>query len=165
MLGINLMFAGFALILNGISCLKPLNNKMVAIVNGFVGIIIFVNSVIGVFNAQGMVDYANAAGGFLFAINYLIIFSERIVNSDFMVFGWFEMYAFIISLAFGIYAFVGELYFFALLWIMWFILWLVGFLATIIKWNFSQKISPIVLIASGIISTGVPSLLILFQIF
>ena len=165
MLGINLMFAGFALILNGISCIKPLNNKMVAIINGLVGLIIFFNSVIGVFNANGIVDYANAAGGFLFAINYLIIFAERMFNSDFIVFGWFEMYAFIISIAFGIYALVGEFYFIAVLWFMWFVLWLVGFLATIAKWHFAQKISPLVLVFSGIISTGVPGLLILFQLF
>ena len=165
MLGINLMFAGFALILNGISCIKPLNNKMVAIINGLVCLIIFLNSAIGVFNANGIVDYANAAGGFLFAINYLIIFAERMFNSDFIVFGWFEMYAFIMSFAFGVYALVGEFYFIAVLWFMWFVLWLVGFLATIAKWQFAQKISPLVLVLSGIISTGVPGLLILFQIF
>lgn len=163
MLGINLAFAGFVLILNGISYWQELDRKVIGGVNLVVAGIIGVNSIIGVATAEGIVDYANSAGGFLFAFNYLLIGIERLLGSNFAVFGWFQLYASLFSLAFGINCIVAGAMIMAYLWLMWFVLWLVGFMATYISHEL-DRICPYVLIANGLLSTGIPGILMLLQI-
>ena len=164
MLGINLMFAGFALSLNGVSYYVKINRKMIAFANLLVGAIIFINSVIGVLQAASIADYSNSAGGFLFAVNYLLIFISHIKEDTFKLFGFYELFAFIVSAIYVVSTAINGIYILTYLWAMWAILWFEGFLDSFCNIKNMDRISPIFLIANGILSTFVPGILILLGI-
>ena len=164
MLGINLLFAGFALSLNGLSYYVKMDRKMIAFANLLVGAIIFINSIIGVFEATSIADYSNSAGGFLFAVNYLLIFISHIKEDTFKLFGFYELFASIVSAIYVISTAISGIYILTYLWAMWAVLWFEGFLDSFCNVKTMSKISPIILIANGILSTFVPGILILLGI-
>ena len=164
MLGINLLFAGFALSLNGVSYFVKVDRKMIGYANLIVGLIIFINSIIGVLHASAIADYSNAAGGFLFAVNYILIFISHIREDNFKLFGFFELFATIVSLIYVVYTAIGGVYILTYLWAMWAALWLEGFLDSFCNIKVMVKVSPFMLMANGILSTFVPGVLILLGI-
>ena len=164
MLGINLVFAGFALSLNGVSYFTKIDRKMIGFANLVVGLIIFINSVIGVLQANCIADYSNAAGGFLFAVNYILIFISHIKEDVFKMFGFFELFATIVSLIYVVSTALSGVYILTYLWAMWAVLWFEGFLDSFCNVKGMAKVSPFILIANGILSTFVPGILILLGI-
>ena len=164
MLGINLLFAGFALSLNGLSYYVKIDRKMIGFANLMVGAIIFINSVIGVLQATSIEGYSNSAGGFLFAVNYFLIFISHIKEDNFKLFGFYELFASIISLIYVVSTAISGAYILTYLWVMWAVLWFEGFLDSFCNVKAMSKASPIVLLANGVLSTFVPGILILLGI-
>ena len=69
MLGVNLLFAGFALTLNGMSCLTRVDNKARAIANILVGIVIGINAVFQTAQADCHITFGFSAAMWLFALS------------------------------------------------------------------------------------------------
>jgi len=169
MLGINLLFAGFALTLNGLSYRTTIDNRLRAIVNILVGVVIGANAIIQVMYAQAFWDYGYAAAMWLFALNYFFIAAHILLKAeDWKIFGIFSGFAALVSLIF-----MGEAIFLVVdgaegiavmiyLWAMWMLLWAQSCLSIFIK-SF-DKLTPATLIINGVASTFVPGALILLGV-
>jgi len=172
MLGVNLLFAGFALTLNGISYFTAVDNRIKAIANILVGIVIGTNAIIQTSGAAELGffwEFGFAAAMWLFSLNYFIIAAHILLKADnWKIFGIFSGFATLVSLIF-----MGETIWLVLndaegiavmiyLWAMWMVLWLQSFLAIFVP--SIDKYSPHTLIANGIASTFIPGALILLGI-
>jgi len=165
-LGVNLVFAGFALTLNGVSYLMPVDNKVKGVVNLSVGLIIAINAVIQTTLASDHISFGFAAAMWMFALNYFIIAAHIFFNSEnWKAFGLFSLFASTVS-----FTFAGDTFFsggptvMVYLWLMWACLWLQSFGALLLDSKPVDKLSPYILITNGIASTFVPGLLILLGI-
>jgi len=165
-LGVNLVFAGFALVLNGVSYLMPVDNKVKSVVNLLVGLIIALNAVIQTTLASDHISFGFAAAMWMFALNYFIIAAHIFFNSEnWKTFGLFSLFASIVSLTFaGDILFNGGPAVMVYLWVMWACLWLQSFGALLLDNKAIDKLSPYILILNGVASTFVPGLLILLGI-
>ena len=163
MLGVNLIFAGFALTLNGLSYFMPVDDRAKGFINVLVGVIIAVNAVFQTAVAHDHISFGFAAAMWMFAINYFIIAAHIFFKSEnWKAFGLFSLFATIVSLVFTADTIItGGPLIMAYLWLMWAILWLQSFLALLVGIKFVDKLGPYVLILNGIASTFVPGLLIL----
>ena len=166
MLGVNLLFAGFALTLNGASYLTAIDNKAKAMVNALVGVIIGINAVFQTANASCHVTFGFSAAMWLFALNYFIIAAHIFLNSeDWKTFGLYGLFASIVSFTFAIEAiYTNAPWVMVYLWGMWGILWAQSFFAIIVKNKLVDKHTPHILILNGISSTFIPGFLILLGI-
>ena len=134
-LGFNMLFAGFALFLNGVSYYVAFNRKILGYVNMCAAFFIIINTSFGLEFAADVADYANAAAAFAFALNFLIIGIHHIKEADdFVLFGWFSLLMSIVSVAFIIYSITQDFgWLFIYLWSMWAILWGQAFIASALK--------------------------------
>ncbi|MCL2456849.1 MAG: AmiS/UreI family transporter [Defluviitaleaceae bacterium] len=180
MLGINLLFAGFALTLNGLSYLTPVDNKVKAFANILVGIVIAINAIFQVAFATTFVEFGFSAAMWMFALNYILIAAHIFFKSDnWKVFGIYSLFAMIVSFTFAgeaIYAVaappmyqgasgvvvLGAPWEMVYLWTMWAILWAQSFVS--IMFAKTENLTPYVLILNGVASTFIPGLLILLGI-
>ena len=169
-LGINLIFAGFALSLNAVGLKTKLNRNVLAYANLLVGLIILFNSFLGIENAVETVAdisaYAACAGGVLFAVNYLMLFAtHKFGDDDFKVFGFFELFAGIASILFAAYnIYTCALWVYPVIWFMWAVLWINGFFSEFCKVKICSKLSFWLLLLNGIVSTFAVGFCILFGI-
>ena len=166
MLGVNLIFAGFALVVNGVSYMMPVDDRVKGIINLLVGLIIAINAVFQISVATNHLAFGFAAAMWMFALNYFIIAAHIFYKSEnWKIFGLFSLFASIVSFVFaGDLLFTGGPVVMIFLWLMWALLWLQSFVAILLESTFVDKMGPYVLIANGIISTFVPGLLILLGI-
>ena len=166
MLGVNLLFAGFALSLNGVSYFTPVDNKAKGAVNLLVGIVIGINAVFQTALAADHIGFGFAAAMWLFALNYFVIAAHLFLGSEnWKVFGLYGLFASIISFVFMTDTIINNgSGVFIYLWGMWGILWLQSFLAIMLGLKVIDKISPHVLIVNGIGSTFIPGMLMLLGI-
>lgn len=165
-LGVNLLFAGFALTLNGVSYLIDVDDRVKGVINLSVGLIIAINAVFQTTASTDHVSFGFAAAMWLFALNYFVIAAHIFFKSDnWKAFGLFSLFALLVSFTFAVDTVVGggpwEMIY---LWAMWGILWTQSFLAILLGLKAVDKFTPHVLIANGIASTFVPGLLILLGI-
>jgi len=165
-LGVNLLFAGFALSLNGVSFLTAIDNKVRGVVNALVGVIIGINAVFQITTATCHVTFGFSAAMWLFALNYFIIAAHIFFNSEnWKVFGMYGLFASLVS-----FTFAGEAFFtnapwiMVYLWAMWGILWAQSFFAIMLGIKFINRLTPHVLILNGIASTFIPGFLILLGV-
>jgi len=163
MLGVNLVFAGFALTLNGLSYLIDVDDRVKGVVNFLVGLVIGINAVFQTAAAQDHVAFGFAAAMWLFALNYFVIAAHIFFKStNWKAFGLFSLFAMIVSLTFAGDTFVsGGPAVMIFLWLMWAVLWAQSFVALLLGNSAIDRLSPYVLITNGIVSTFVPGLLIL----
>ncbi|MCL2225187.1 MAG: hypothetical protein FWB96_09515 [Defluviitaleaceae bacterium] len=169
MLGINLMFAGLALTLNGASYFVNFDNKVRAIANILIGIVIGINAIFQVAQADCNVTFGFSAIMWMFSLNYFIIAAHIFFKSEnWKVFGLYALFAAIVS-----FVFAGDAVFalqhgaprvMVYLWFMWAILWAQSFLALLFEIKIIDKFSPHILILNGIASTFVPGILILLGV-
>ena len=166
MLGINIIFAGFTLTLNGVSYFVNVDNKAKGIANLITGFIIGFNAVIQTTGATDHVGFAIAAAMWLFSVNYLIIGAHTLLGCEnWKVFGLYSLFASITSFVFaGEVIVVGAPLVLTYLWGMWGLLWLQSFLAIFLGIKIVDKYTPHILIINGIASTFVPGLLILLGV-
>ena len=177
MLAVNIVFAGLVLALNGYALLPKSNvdKRVQGTVNAVVGALIAINATITVFRAghrEGY-EFAHAAGGWLFTINYFIIAAHIFFKSEsWKGFGFFSLFATIFSLIFAVDAIVNYFHWiFIYMWFMWALLWFQSFLAMGINYKegckfaaFIGKLSAPILIINGIASTFIPGILMLLGV-
>ena len=166
MLGVNLLFAGFALTLNGLSYLTKVDDKAKAAANLLVGIIIGLNAIFQTIQADSFTFYGFAAAMWLFSLNYLIIAAHIFFKSDnWKVFGLYGLFAAIVSITFAVEGIIikgpWEMTY---MWIMWVLLWAQSFFSILVGSKAIGKITPHILILNGIASTFIPGFLILLGI-
>ncbi|MCL2047770.1 MAG: AmiS/UreI family transporter [Defluviitaleaceae bacterium] len=171
MLGVNLLFAGFALTLNGISYLKKVDDNAKAFANVLVGLIIGINAVFQTSQAHLFADlplhvyYGFSAAMWLFSLNYFLIAAHIFFKStNWNVFGVFSMFAMLVSFTFAGEAAMGGLWVFVYLWGMWGVLWAQSFVSILLGSKAIDKLSPHVLILNGVASTFVPGFLMLLGV-
>ena len=166
MLGINLLFAGFALTLNGVSYITKVDDKAKGIANALVGMVIAINAVFQTATATDHVTFGFSAAMWLFALNYFVIAAHILVKADnWKVFGLYSLFASVISLVFAGDTLINNgpwemLY----MWLMWAVLWAQSFLSSLLELKTIDKFSPHILIINGIASTFIPGFLILLGI-
>jgi len=162
-LGVNLLFAGFALTLNGASYYTAIDNKAKGIVNILVGIVIGINAVFQTAQASCHVTFGFSAAMWLFALNYFIIAAHIFFNSDnWKVFGMYGLFASVVSFTFAVESIIiGGPWIMIYLWSMWGILWMQSFFAIVLGSKAVDKLTPHILILNGITSTFIPGFLIL----
>jgi len=165
-LGVNLLFAGFALTLNGVSYLTVVDTKVKGVVNVLVGTVIAINAVFQVSRATSYVEFGFSAAMWLFALNYFIIAAHIFFNSDnWKAFGLYGLFASIVSFTFAGQAIVTnapwELVY---LWCMWGVLWAQSFLAIMAGIKAVDRFTPHILILNGVASTFIPGFLILLGV-
>lgn len=166
MLGVNLLFAGFALTLNGVSYLTPVDNKVKGVANILVGTVIAINAVFQTSQATDPTTFGFSAAMWLFSLNYFVIAAHILLNStNWKIFGIYSGFASLVSIIFGAELFMlngpWELVY---LWAMWAVLWLQSFVSIVLGNKAVDKLTPHVLILNGIASTFVPGALILLGI-
>ena len=166
MLGVNLLFAGFALTLNGISYYVEVDNRVKGLANVLVGFVIGINAIFQTAAATDHVTYGFSAAMWLFSLNYFIIAAHIFFNStNWKVFGLYGLFASVVSFVFAVEAaLVGAPGVLVYMWAMWGILWAQGFFAILLGVKQVDKFSPHILILNGIASTFVPGFLILLGI-
>ena len=166
MLGVNLLFAGFALTLNGISYLTKVDDRAKAVANILVGVVIAINAVFQTAMATNHVTFGFSAAMWLFALNYFVIAAHILFKADnWKVFGLYGLFASIVSLVFAGDTIINngpwEMIY---MWLMWAVLWAQGFAAIVLGNKAIDKLTPHVLILNGVTSTFIPGLLILLGI-
>jgi len=166
MLGVNLIFAGFALTLNGVSYFVPVDQKVKGIINILVGAVIAVNAVFSTIHAADHTAFSIAAATWMFALNYLIIAAHILFGSEnWKAFGLYALFASIISFVFaGESIITGAPWVLVYLWCMWGVLWAQNCLAILVGIKAVDKLTPHTLICNGIASTFVPGILILLGV-
>ena len=166
MLGINLLFAGFALTLNGVSYLTKVDDRAKAAANVFVGLVIAVNAIFQISAADSHITFGFGAAMWLFALNYFIIAAHIFFKAEnWKVFGLYSLFAAIVAFVFmGDTLIAGGPWEMIYMWGMWGVLWAQGFLAILCGVKAIDKLTPHVLILNGIASTFVPGFLILLGI-
>ncbi|MCL2357959.1 MAG: AmiS/UreI family transporter [Defluviitaleaceae bacterium] len=171
MLGVNLLFAGFALTLNGIAYRSTtMDNRVKAIANILVGLVIGTNAIFQTSQSAAFWQFGFAAAMWMFSLNYFLIAAHILLKAaDWKIFGIFSGFAAIVSLIF-----LGETIFIVIvdgapdlipmiyLWVMWMLLWLQNCLAVFSK--AIDKLSPFTLILNGVASTFIPGALILLGV-
>jgi hypothetical protein len=164
MLGVNLLFAGFALTLNGISYFTKVDDRAKAVANILVGIVIGTNAVFQTAAADSHITYGFSAAMWLFALNYFIIAAHILFKADnWKVFGLYSLFATIVSLIFAIDTATtdGAPWEMIYMWGMWCILWAQSFIAILLGVKAVDKLTPHILILNGVASTFIPGTLIL----
>jgi len=163
MLGVNLLFAGFALTLNGVSYLTVVDNKVKGMANILVGVVIAINAIFQTSQAVCHVTFGFSAAMWLFALNYFVIAAHIFFKSDnWKVFGLYGLFASIVSFVFaGDTLINGGPWEMVYMWLMWAVLWAQGFLAILVGSKAVDKFTPHILILNGIASTFIPGFLML----
>ena len=166
MLGVNLLFAGFALTLNGISYLMAVDNKVKGVANVLVGAIIAINAIFNTARAADHITFGFSAAMWLFALNYFIIAAHIFLKSEnWKIFGLYGLFASLVSFTFAAEAVMtsapGVMVY---LWIMWGLLWAQSFFAIMLESKAIAKFTPHILILNGVASTFVPGFLILLGV-
>ena len=166
MLGVNLVFAGFALSLNGIGYRLELDQKAKGFANLLVGIVIGLNAIFQTLQASNHITFGFAAAMWLFALNYFVIAAHTLSGANnWNVFGIYGLFAAIVSLVFAVESIViGGHWIMIYLWFMWALLWGQSFVAIILKHKGVDKLTPHILIINGIFSTFIPGFLMLLGI-
>ena len=166
MLGVNLLFAGFALILNGISYRVEVDNRVKGVANILVGTVIAINAIFQTQMATDHITYGFSAAMWLFALNYLVIAGHLLMKSEnWKVFGVYSLFASVVSIVFAGDTIINSgPWEMTYMWLMWAVLWAQSFFAIMLGIKAIDKLTPHVLILNGIASTFIPGFLILLGI-
>ena len=166
MLGVNLLFAGFALTLNGFSYLTKVDDKVKGVSNILVGIVIAINAVFQTAQAIDHITFGFSAAMWLFSLNYFLIAAHILFKSEnWKVFGFYSLFAAVVSFIFGVDSFIaGGPWVMGYMWCMWGVLWAQSFFSSMAGIQAVDKFSPHILILNGIASTFIPGILILLGV-
>jgi hypothetical protein len=166
MLGVNLLFAGFALTLNGMSYLTKVDEKVKGAANILVGLVIAVNAIFQTGAADSHILFGFAAAMWMFALNYFIIAAHIFFKADnWKVFGLYSLFASLVSFIFAGDSIVNNApWELIVLWFMWALLWAQSFFSIMTKIKWVGKLTPAILIINGVGSTFLPGALILLGV-
>lgn len=160
-LGINLLFVGIVLVINGVNRFYKLDAKSSAFMNAVTGVVIVLGCFIGFAKGGDTPAYLNVASGFLFGFTYIFIASNNLFGLDWRPFGWFSLFVAAYAIVMAVLAGLSGDFKFVYLWTMWALLWLNGFLDAVLKMKSMSKIFPYLSIIEGIFAAFIPSILML----
>lgn len=170
MLGVILLYVGIVLINNGIARITNIDAKSAAVMNIFTGGLSIVINIIalvhGDFNLQsGSSDFYSAGTGLLFGFTYLFVAINSIFNLDTRPYGWYSLFVAIntIPAAYISYAIDDDIKM-AIIWILWGVLWLIGFIETVLKKNLGKFVGYLS-VFEGIVTAWLPGFLILTNLW
>lgn len=169
MLGVVLLYVAIVLINNGVARLTNVDAKSMAVMNIFVGFLSILINVItiihGDFSAINHIgDFYSAATGLLFGFTYLFVAVNSLFNLDTRLYGWYSLFVAIntIPAAWIEYSVNGD-WKMAVIWILWGILWLTGFIESVLKKEL--KFVPYLAVFEGIVTAWIPGFLILTNLW
>ena len=169
MLGVVLLYVGIVLINNGIARLTDVDAKSASVMNLFTGGLSIIANIITIVHGDFMLigdigDFYSAATGLLFGFTYLYVAVNSIFNLDPRLYGWYSLFVAINSVpAAWIEFYVNGDWRMAVIWILWGILWLTGFIENVLKKHLSFV--PYLAIFEGIVTAWIPGFLILTNLW
>ena len=161
-LGLCLLFVGITLIMNGVAALSKWDAKSTAFINLVTGSILVIGNFIGLFRADSLQDYNNAAACFLFGVTYLFIAANYLLNLDLRAFGWYCAGVSVFAAVSTVVCVQSGAISLGVIWAAWAVLWFEGFLQLGLNIKPLGKIFPYLSILEGILATGGPGVLMLF---
>lgn len=162
-LGINLLFVGIVLVINGINRFNKMDAKSAAFMNAVTGTVIVVGCFINFAKSGDTLAYQSVASGFLFGFTYIFIAANNLFNLDWRPFGWFSLFVTVYAVYMAVLAAQAGDFKSVYLWTAWALLWLNGFLDAVLKMKSMAAIFPYLSIAEGIFAAFIPSLLMLTE--
>lgn len=169
MLGVVLLYVGIVLINNGIARITNVDPKSAAVMNVFVGLLSITINIITIVHGDFILiddigDFYSAATGLLFGFTYLFVAVNSIFNLDNRLYGWYSLFVAIntIPAAWIDFSVNGD-WKMAIIWILWGILWLTGFIENVLKKEL--KFVPYLAIFEGIFTAWIPGFLILTNLW
>ena len=169
MLGVVLLYVGIVLINNGIARITDVDAKSASVMNVFTGLLSIVINIITIIHGDfetidSIGDFYSAATGLLFGFTYLYVAANSIFNLDGRLYGWYSLFVAIntIPAAWIEYSVNGD-WRMAVIWILWGILWLTGFIENVLKKEL--KFVPYLAVFEGIVTAWIPGFLILTNLW
>ena len=169
MLGVVLLYVGIVLINNGIARITNIDSKSAAVMNVFVGLLSITINIITIVHGDFILiddvgDFYSAATGLLFGFTYLFVAVNSIFNLDNRLYGWYSLFVAINTIpAAWIDFYINGDWKMAIIWILWGILWLTGFIENVLKKEL--KFVPYLAIFEGIFTAWIPGFLILTNLW
>ncbi|RDU66217.1 acid-activated urea channel [Helicobacter didelphidarum] len=169
MLGVVLLYVGIVLINNGICRISKIDPKSTAVMNVFVGTLSVICNIIIIIHGDmtnSEIDYYVAATGLLFGFTYLLNAIIHIYNLDWRIFGWYSLFVAINSIPAAYLSYMkstNQGFWFAIIWFAWGILWLTGWIETVL--NIELKFVPYLAILEGIFTAWFPAWLFFMYIW
>ena len=109
-------------------------------------------------------DFYSAATGLLFGFTYLYVAANSIFNLDGRLYGWYSLFVAINTIPAAWIEFtVNGDWRMAVIWILWGILWLTGFIENVLKKEL--KFVPYLAVFEGIVTAWIPGFLILTNLW
>ena len=169
MLGVVLLYVGIVLINNGIARITDVDAKSASVMNVFTGLLSIIINIITIIHGDfetidSIGDFYSAATGLLFGFTYLYVAANSIFNLDGRLYGWYSLFVAIntIPAAWIEYSVNGD-WRMAVIWILWGILWLTGFIENVLKKEL--KFVPYLAVFEGIVTAWIPGFLILTNLW
>ncbi|PAF46940.1 acid-activated urea channel [Helicobacter sp. 12S02634-8] len=169
MLGLVLMYVAIVLMNNGLCRLMKTDGKSTAVMNVFAGLLSVVANVIVIVHGDfenSITDLYAAATGLLFGFTYLFVAVNNIWNLDWRPYGWYSLFVAINAIPAAYLSYQSgtqEGFWFAVIWILWGILWLTGWIETVLKKELPWV--PYLAIFEGIFTAWIPAWLIITNIW
>ncbi|MBP3905486.1 MAG: AmiS/UreI family transporter [Peptostreptococcaceae bacterium] len=169
MLGVVLLYVGIVLINNGIARITDVDAKSTSVMNVFTGVLSVIINVIAVIhgdfeNIDSLGDFYSAATGLLFGFTYLYVAVNSIFNLDNRLYGWYSLFVAINTIPAAYISLVGDGdWKMAIIWILWGILWLTGFIENVLKKEL--RFVPYLAVFEGIFTAWIPGFLILTNLW
>ena len=168
MLGVVLLYVGIVLINNGVARLTKIDAKSAAVMNIFTRVLSVTLNILSIARGEfstdtntSLVDFYSAGTGLLFGFTYLFVAINSIYDLDQRPYGWYSLFVAINSFpaAYISYAREGD-WRMAIIWLLWGVLWLTGFIETVLKKDLGKFVGYLA-IFEGIFTAWVPGFLIL----
>jgi len=161
MLGIGLFFVGITLIINGWGSLLSVDHRSLSLINLCTGSLSFIINLIYMF--QGA--YYEAGTGFLFAFTYLLVGILYLFDLDMRFYGIYALFVAINTIPFAWISWQWENdWVFALIWLIWGMLWFCGFLDSVMDVAFGKSIHYFAIFC-GVFTTWLPGILMLTGLY
>lgn len=163
MLGLVLLYVGAVLFVNGIWLLGRIQNREIAILNVFTGVVGLVVAVFAV--AQGdLTSIQLASYVLLFAFTYLWVAYNQFVDADGSGLGWYCLFVSItaVPVAFITLGAADTVFltWLGLNWVAWAVLWFLYFLLLALKRPIG-KLTAYVTTVEGVVTAWIPGFLLL----
>ena len=162
MLGIVLLYVGIVLFNNGIGRMTGIDKKALSVMNIFVGSLSVLLNIITIIGAQSTADYYSAGTGLLFGFTYLFTAANNLFELDTRPYGWYSLIVAIIAVPAGILCFMEQDYRMAVIWWAWSLLWLTGFIETVLKKDLGSFVS-VLLLLEAVLTGLIPGFLMLIE--
>ena len=163
MIGLVLLYVGAVLFVNGIWLMGRIQNREIAILNVFAGLVGFTVAVVAVI--QGGIDNVRlAAYVLLFAFTYLWVAYNQYIVADGTGLGWYSLFVAITAVPVAVITLADAdtpfLVWLGINWVAWAVLWFMYFLLLALKRPIT-RLAAWVTTLEGIATAWVPGFLVL----